>query len=275
MKLVNKERKENGLPPLSVTEKLQKANDVRAKEISQVFSHTRPDGSACFTALSEAGESYSFAGENIAAGQASPESVMDSWMNSEGHRANILSKDFTHMGIGYYYNKDGSYRYYWTQMFTGACTLDSISVEGASKITSYKKGTSIAGMNRVLVLECQHGTSYLPLTSDLCSGYKKDTTGTQTIKISYQGKTASFQVKVVKPVSISKAKVTNIKTKTYNGKAQTQSPKVVLDGKVLKKGTDYTLSYKNNKKVGTATVIITGKGKYSGTITKNFKIKGK
>lgn len=63
LKLVNKERSKQGLAPLSVTKKLQSANHTRAKEIFQSFSHTRPDGSSCFTALSDVGESYSYAGE--------------------------------------------------------------------------------------------------------------------------------------------------------------------------------------------------------------------
>ncbi len=73
--------------------------------------------------------------------------------------------------------------------------------------------------------------------------------------------------------SIESAKVTGIKTKTYTGKKIKQSVKVVLNGKTLKKGTDYTLSYKNNTKAGTATLIIEGSGNYAGTITKSFKIK--
>ncbi len=72
---------------------------------------------------------------------------------------------------------------------------------------------------------------------------------------------------------ISKATVTGIKNKTYTGKAIKQSPTVKLGGKTLKKGTDYTVSYKNNKNAGTATVTITGKGSYEGTVTKTFKIK--
>ena len=75
-----------------------------------------------------------------------------------------------------------------------------------------------------------------------------------------------------KTESISKATVTGIGAKTYTGKAITQSPVVKLSGKTLKAGTDYTVAYKNNTKVGTATVTITGKGSYTGTISKTFKI---
>ena len=92
------------------------AAKVRVKELTELFSHTRPDGTSCFTALEDAGASYMAAGENIAAGQFSPELVMYSWMNSEGHRANILSSNYSQIGIGcYYYNGV----YYWVQLFIG------------------------------------------------------------------------------------------------------------------------------------------------------------
>ncbi|MBQ6662002.1 MAG: leucine-rich repeat protein, partial [Firmicutes bacterium] len=84
--------------------------------------------------------------------------------------------------------------------------------------------------------------------------------------------TKTFTIKV-NPGSIAKATVTGITDKTYTGAALKQSPKVVLDGKTLKAGTDYSLSYKNNTDAGTATLIIKGKGAYAGSIEKNFTIK--
>ena len=75
--------------------------------------------------------------------------------------------------------------------------------------------------------------------------------------------------------NISKATVTGIKNKVYTGKAIKPAPTVKLSGKTLKKGTDYTVSYKNNTKVGKATVTIKGKGNYTGTVTKTFKINPK
>lgn len=71
---------------------------------------------------------------------------------------------------------------------------------------------------------------------------------------------------------ITKSAISGISTKTYTGKNITQSVKVKYNGKTLKSGTDYTVSYSNNKKVGTATVKITGKGQYGGTVSKTFKI---
>lgn len=113
--LVNKYRVQNGLSELVYDEKLSLAASKRAKEQEMVFSHTRPDGTSCFTVLSEYGVSYRGAGENIAMGQTSADEVMTDWMNSEGHRANILNANFTKIGVGLYKGQNG--RYYWAQMF--------------------------------------------------------------------------------------------------------------------------------------------------------------
>lgn len=116
LELVNKERTKAGLAELKMSSALNDVAAVRAKELTEEFSHTRPNGRDCFTALTDAGIQYSSVGENIAAGQATPQKVVTSWMNSEGHRANILSEDYTHMGIGYYHTSKG-YQYYWAQIF--------------------------------------------------------------------------------------------------------------------------------------------------------------
>lgn len=115
--LVNQERAAAGLAPLTLDEKLNEAAKVRAQEITSNFSHTRPDGTAPFTVLQEYGCSYMTAGENIAAGQSTPAKVVESWMNSEGHRANILSPDFSKLGVGYC-QVDSGYNHYWVQLFT-------------------------------------------------------------------------------------------------------------------------------------------------------------
>lgn len=114
--LVNKERAKAGLSALTLDKTIESAALVRAKEIEVSFSHTRPNGSSFSTVLSENGISYRGAGENIAWGQTSPEAVMEAWMNSEGHRANILNASFTKIGVGYYQNSAG--RKFWTQLFT-------------------------------------------------------------------------------------------------------------------------------------------------------------
>lgn len=118
LELVNAARAENGKSPLTMNDSLCEAAQLRAEELVRSFSHTRPNGSSCFTALEEAGISYRTTGENIAAGQDTPAAVMNSWMNSEGHRANILNGDFSSIGIGYVTSSSG-YGHYWVQMFLG------------------------------------------------------------------------------------------------------------------------------------------------------------
>mgnify|MGYP003258529284 FL=1 len=115
VRLVNEERAKAGLPALTVDRGAASAAQVRAKEIERSFSHTRPDGSSFNSALTEAGVNFSGAGENIAYGQNSPEKVMEGWMNSSGHRANILNSSYTSIGVGHYQNTSGVN--YWTQLF--------------------------------------------------------------------------------------------------------------------------------------------------------------
>lgn len=114
LSIVNSERAKYGLDALTYDSTLSRAADIRAVEIKTLFSHTRPDGRSCFTALDEVGYSYRKAGENIAYGQRSAEEVMNAWMNSDGHRANILG-DYDYIGIGVY-EKGGVI--YWSQFFT-------------------------------------------------------------------------------------------------------------------------------------------------------------
>jgi len=114
--LVNEERAKEGLAPLTIDTKVQAAAMVRAKECEVSFSHTRPDGSNFATALKEQNVSYRSSGENIAYGQQTPEAVMRAWMNSSGHRANIMNPNFTTIGVGYYENANGTD--YWCQLFT-------------------------------------------------------------------------------------------------------------------------------------------------------------
>lgn len=114
--LVNQERTNRGLTPLTLDNSIKSAAQVRAKEIEISFAHTRPNGSSFSTVLSEQGVSFRGAGENIAYGQRSPEEVMQGWMNSSGHRANILNANYTKIGVGYYQNSRGVN--YWSQLFT-------------------------------------------------------------------------------------------------------------------------------------------------------------
>lgn len=98
--ITNNYRSLVGVPSLTLDSSLVEAANIRAKELSDSFSHTRPNGSSCFTVLSELGISYGTAGENIAAGYSSSQSVMEGWRSSSGHYQNIISSKFKKIGIG-------------------------------------------------------------------------------------------------------------------------------------------------------------------------------
>ncbi|MCY7675209.1 CAP domain-containing protein [Bacillus safensis] len=116
VELTNKERAKQGLKALSVDSKLSKSARAKSQDMKDknYFSHTSPTYGSPFDQMKKFGITYKSAGENIAQGQRSPQEVVTAWMNSEGHRANILNKSYTHIGVGYV--KSGNY---WTQQFIG------------------------------------------------------------------------------------------------------------------------------------------------------------
>ena len=119
LNLVNVERAKYGLQPLVMGDaKLTAAAQQRAEEIATVNSHVRPNGTKWYTVLSEYGVTDAAAGENAAWGSVSPEEVVNAWMNSEGHRANILDPEARAMGVGYYYNSSSTWGHQWIQIFT-------------------------------------------------------------------------------------------------------------------------------------------------------------
>ncbi len=119
LQLVNEARADAGVSPLALDPMLCKAAQVRATECITTFSHTRPDGTAYSTALSEQGVSASYIGENVATGYQNAQAVVSGWINSEGHRANILNSNYKHIGIGMAENTGTIYRgYSWSQLFT-------------------------------------------------------------------------------------------------------------------------------------------------------------
>ncbi|MEH7238751.1 CAP domain-containing protein [Bacillus sp. JJ1562] len=114
--LTNAQRTKNGLPALKADTALSKVAKTKSNDMQQknYFSHTSPTYGSPFDMMRDMGVSYRTAGENIAKGQASPDAVVNAWMNSEGHRKNILNPNFTHIGVGHQTNGN-----YWTQMFIG------------------------------------------------------------------------------------------------------------------------------------------------------------
>ena len=119
VRLVNQERAAAGLGGLSSDSQLTAVAQRKAEDMAKngYFSHTSPTYGSAFDMLKAAGISYRTAGENIAKGQKTAETVMNGWMNSSGHRANILSSGYTRIGVGY--AVDGSGTPYWVQIFAG------------------------------------------------------------------------------------------------------------------------------------------------------------
>ena len=115
LELCNQQRRANGKPDIALNNTLCENAAVRAEEISRknCFSHTRPDGTMCFTAVTV---NYMTCGENIAYGTRSASATVTAWMNSPGHKENILSEDFTEAGFGCY---EVSGVRYWVQLFIG------------------------------------------------------------------------------------------------------------------------------------------------------------
>ena len=148
VRLVNVERAKEGLSPLGTYDSLTEAAEIRAPELITLFSHDRPDGTKCFTAMDKTGANKNAftAGENIAAGNATAAATVEQWMNSPGHRANILNKNFTHIGVGY--AKGGSYGHYWVQMFVGTNSVPgsgSTQTPGTQTPSTQKPGTQTPG----------------------------------------------------------------------------------------------------------------------------------
>ncbi|SLK04424.1 MULTISPECIES: CAP domain-containing protein [unclassified Paenibacillus] len=112
--LVNQERAKTGLSSLSRNEELSNVAMVKAQDMynNSYFDHNSPTHGSPFDMMNEFGITYNTAGENIAKGQTTPTQVMKEWMNSPGHKANILNNSYTHIGIAYYNNT-------WVQEFTG------------------------------------------------------------------------------------------------------------------------------------------------------------
>ena len=114
IRLVNQIRAENGLKALTYDWELSRVARYKSQDMkdNNYFSHTSPVYGSPFQMIKNFGISYRSAGENIAKGYATPQAVVNGWMNSSGHRANILNAGYTHIGVGYVSGGN-----YWTQMF--------------------------------------------------------------------------------------------------------------------------------------------------------------
>ena len=165
LRLTNNERENQGLPWFTLSQGLTDGAAIRSTEIVTLFSHTRPNGESCFTAVAkeyqwDAGNNsyYIDGGENIAGGNATPYETVTQWMNSPGHRANILDSTYgyTMLGVGYTYDSSALYNHYWVQMFSGGLkypdTLSTAEILSADiEVSAQGSNTpSTTGTNQVI-----------------------------------------------------------------------------------------------------------------------------
>ena len=121
LSLVNQERVRNGLEKLSWGNTCSDAAEARAKELVQLYSHTRPDGTPWSTACDNPDKgTEQVEGENLVVGSSavSPETTVAAWMNSEAHRANILNPDYTKLSVGFHFDPNSEYKTHWSQYFS-------------------------------------------------------------------------------------------------------------------------------------------------------------
>ncbi len=300
--LVNAERANVGVQPLGLDYTLTECAMQRAAEIAVHYSHTRANGSSCFTLNSK------IHGENIAIGyntSSTPQEVYSRWKNSAGHYANMIRSSFNSIGIGCFALDNG---YYWVQVFSNRYasgwpeTQDQIQtrsveliefIEGSNYPLILNTGEIEPGDTRQLwVTRTNSGFPYLTgrfngssfyWTSSNPSVIRVDSSGKIT---AVNGGTAtitatptrivygqpSVSVSIQSRISIEKVNVSGISTYTYSGKAYSPSPTLTYKGKTLRKGTDYTVTYKNNVNAGNAQLVITGKGMYYSSKTVTYKI---
>ena len=165
----------------------------------------------------------------------------------------------------------GKGRYKGTKTLTFKINAASLAGAGVTGISNKIYNGSIQTQNPVVKV----GDRVLTNGTDYTLSYSNNTNvGTATVTTTGKGNYTGTVSKTftISAASLAGAEVSGIAGRTYNGSAQTQSPTVKLSGKTLANGTDYTLSYANNTNAGTATVTITGKGNYSGSISKTFTI---
>ncbi|HYW18343.1 MAG TPA: CAP domain-containing protein [Nodularia sp. (in: cyanobacteria)] len=228
--LVNQYRAQNNRQSLTLSQKLDQGADKYANRMAtgDFFAHNDPNGSTAFTRITAEGYNYTAAGENIAAGQSTAEQVVQAWIDSPGHRANILNANFTHMGLGYAYlaNDTGTtnYNHYWVQTFgagdpnpgTYVAEIDSNIISGGDGNDTLNGGVGNDTLNGGLGNDILNGGAGI---DTLIGGggndiYIVDTTTDTITELSGQG-TDTIQ----SSVTFSLANLANIEYLTLTGTA--------------------------------------------------------
>lgn len=298
--LVNQERAKKNRNPVTMDKNLLECAMTRAEELTVYASHTRPNGSICFSAFPY----FEDPSENLAINQGTPEEVMESWIESSGHYTNIMNSKNVSAGIGCY-SQNG--HLYWIQCFSShaaeTCTQPAnqnvspvlsvlprlvnihFNVSSPVKFTEEQKTLTIYAT-------C-NGFSYMSSSLDPSSftwstgdpsvatvdqsgvirlKSKGNTTVTATLK-SCPDKILTADLNACYDLEDSKeTSLTYTGSWKYTGKPITFSPVLKFHDRTLTEGKDYTLSFSNNQNSGVGTFTITGLGLYSGTLTNNFGI---
>ena len=303
---------EPNITALKYDYKLEKVAMKRAAEIAFAYSHTRPNGKDWYTAYSELGYKYKNAGENIAAGFSTAESVFVGWRedsynySGQGHRRNMLAAKFKYVGIGHaYYNGV----HYWVQEFSdtkGSTTMthavettNSVNIAiASSKIRSSTLTSSPSSLNLTRketeaapkITATMSVPEHWPMKSKVTvkvspdfstsnksivtiSGNKVKAVNTGSTSLKAKALGKTLDIPVKVTAPISGTTIT-LSQSTYFYDGFAVKPAVtVKDGVTkLKEGVDYSVVYENNVNAGHPTVTIHGIGKYSGSVTKYFTI---
>lgn len=309
---LNSYRRSQNRSELVMDEDLFDAAMQRAAETAIFYSHTRPDGSSCFTIFPSKFD-HGYKGENIAVGQSSAAEVMNAWKGSPGHNQNMLSTDFDTVGIGAFVDSNGLC--YWVQTFvSGPGTSESFRTTGSRAVTatvsvsagnlelsasSSSVSLQAGGIETLTVrnknAECDFSTPDIHLTYAVSQdpgiasvsirndgkavisavGY-----GETVVKlgVDYGGNTKTIDIPVTVNTSTPVRQLTenmftvNTASETYNGSPKTKKITGNDGDLALFEGRDYIVSYSDNTKAGTASITITGRDLYSGTLTYYFII---
>ncbi len=161
LRLTNAERAYYGLPALTFNATLGTAAQLHAEDMAanSYLEHTGLNGSTPASRATNAGYDYLYIGENIAAGYQTPEEVVDAWMNSEGHRANILNSNYTEIGFGYAYQYNDYYGSYWVQLFGQSQNTPTV----VESVSTLDKANAL--FNRI-----EYDFDFIPDTNSIVSG---------------------------------------------------------------------------------------------------------
>lgn len=192
LKVINKARLSNGILPLSLTEKMMGAAGQRVEELVELYAEDRPDGSYAYTLLDELNITYSAFGQCIAQDVNEPTSLVSLWLDSK-YKKSILNPEYTHAGIAES-TASGDLAF----LMTGSCIANNINVVSDRNAGTYTVGTDAEDFGEYIILTCgDHERSYMPIVSEMISGYDSTKLGVQTLTVAYSNLKVNFRVEIV------------------------------------------------------------------------------